>query len=192
MSVARSHEGDWRLAQRVRTGDTGAVNEFARRLEYAGRVLTARNQRLGRPLDTAELEDVAQEAVVLLWGKLATYAGHAALETWIYPFCVNALANAVRKKRRRQGLAAQAARAATESQPTPAAAPEDLERVHDALARLGPPAEHVIRMKIYDEFTFDQIADRFAVPPETVKSWYYRGLKRLHAMLGAGGSRLDA
>lgn len=181
-----AHRSDVELVRAALSGDREAAGRLAERMRYASRVLAAHNLRRGRPLDDEELADVAQEAIVALWSRLPAYRGEAALESWVYPFCLNAYVNAARKKQRRAPIVALSRDGSLPEQfvETSLSAAE-LEPVHAALAKLGPPREDVIRMKHFDELTFDAIAARLAVPVETVKTWYYRGLRALGSSLSA-------
>ena len=51
------------------------------------------------------------------------------------------------------------------------------------LCLLTPDKRETIVLKIFDEFTFQQIADLRQVPLPTVASWYRRGLSKMKATL---------
>jgi RNA polymerase sigma-70 factor (ECF subfamily) len=53
------------------------------------------------------------------------------------------------------------------------------------LQRLSPDERETIILKIYDGFTFQQIADLRQVPLPTAASWYRRGLDQLKTILTA-------
>ncbi len=58
--------------------------------------------------------------------------------------------------------------------------PDELEQW---LCRLSPDERETIVLKIFDEFTFQQIADLRQVPLPTVTSWYRRGLNKMKTTL---------
>jgi RNA polymerase sigma-70 factor (ECF subfamily) len=173
------------LVQRVLRKDRGALEHFVRRMQFVARILAARNQRLGQPLDTEDLEDLVQDTLALLWTKLDQFAGQAALETWIYPFCIHGISNAVRKKRRRQPVVVNEDFHEHEPEDMATANPWDHDEIHLALQRLGPPQEDVIRLKFFDGLTFEEIGQRLSVPMDTAKTWFYRGLRQLRSSLAS-------
>jgi RNA polymerase sigma-70 factor (ECF subfamily) len=58
--------------------------------------------------------------------------------------------------------------------------PHELEHWLDLLS---PDERETIVLKIYDELTFQQIADLRQVPLQTVASWYRRGLSKMKTTL---------
>jgi DNA-directed RNA polymerase specialized sigma24 family protein len=48
---------------------------------------------------------------------------------------------------------------------------------------ISPDERETIVLKIYDDFTFQEIADLRDVPLPTVASWYRRGLEKLKTLL---------
>lgn len=61
----------------------------------------------------------------------------------------------------------------------------------DAIAELEEPYRDVLRARYFDECTVEQVATRFEVPTNTVKTWTRRGLARLREILDrrTGGDR---
>ncbi len=53
----------------------------------------------------------------------------------------------------------------------------------EKLQTLSPDEREVIVLKIYDGFTFQEIADLRGMPLPTVASWYRRGLEKLKTLL---------
>jgi len=69
--------------------------------------------------------------------------------------------------------------------PVAPAAPAPLlaRELDEKLGMLSPDECEAIVLKIYDEFTFQEIADLRGVPLPTVASWYRRGLEKLKTLL---------
>ncbi len=96
--------------------------------------------------------------------------------------------NTVRKQRRRQpastspeDLADQLVR----EDPGPDAAFEH-ERLRSALERLPESEARLIRLRYYEELTFEAIGRRLDVPPSTAKAAFYRGMTHLEELLRPG------
>lgn len=179
-------DGDLELARAAVRSERAAVDRFFERMQCVPAILAAKNRRLGSPLSSEELADLAQETLTLLWKKLPGFAGHARLETWAYRFCVLELMNLVRKTKRRQIVQPGLDRTPEPSQsPEPAAV--DYEHVYRALDALGDPEAAIVRLKHFRQLTFDEIGATLGISPNTAKTGYYRGLVRLRADLERRG-----
>jgi RNA polymerase sigma-70 factor (ECF subfamily) len=174
---------DGELTRRALAGDREARHELAERMRFVPRLLAVLNRRRGSRLDRHELEDLSQDTVALVWSRLDTFTGGSMLETWLYSYCVNMLANALRKRMSRSQFVPEPI---GEDSPPPPPLHDD---VHAAMERLTPHAAQVIRLRFFEEFSFPEIATRVRHPLPTVKAWFYRGMKRLAKELGDGRGR---
>ena len=137
---------------------------------------------------TEDLADAVQDTLTSIWRKLGEFEGRAALETWVYRFCFLELMNGVRRRRRRPEPMHEDESVAERDDrrvPGPGETEADRELIHRVLDRLGPPAADVIRMKHFEELTFDEIGEQLDVSPNTAKTQYYRGMLRLREYLDA-------
>jgi RNA polymerase sigma-70 factor, ECF subfamily len=174
---------DIELAQRVLLNEDTAFERFLERMAVLPRILDVLNSRLGRPLNDHDLADLAQDTLILVWKKLPSFAGEATLETWVFGVARLELMNAVRKLRRR-GAGAQALD--TERLEAPVHDREsklDYAVLHEALARLDPLEADVVRLKHFDDLTFEVIGERRSISVNTAKTRYYRGIRHLHEVL---------
>jgi RNA polymerase sigma-70 factor (ECF subfamily) len=177
--------GDLALARAAALGERLAVDEILRRMQCVTRFVSAQNEQLGRALDASALEDVVQEVMILVWRKLAVFEGRSTLESWVFRICQLEVLAALRKRRRQPELAA-------ETQMAEVASPEDvsdvfaIERVIRLLESLPAESHRVLRLKHFDQLTFEEIAQRLVISPNTAKTLYYRALLRLR-----GQFRLD-
>ncbi|MEM7305606.1 MAG: RNA polymerase sigma factor [Planctomycetota bacterium] len=181
------HAEDLRLVKRVLRRDREAVAAFSERLSCVPAYLRSLAARTGLGISAPALDDVAQETFLAIWRKLDTFRGTSRLETWACGFCFHEL-----RHWRDRHLRVESRRGELEESPSVAAvAPDDTgELVDRALARLGPPAEDVIRLKHFEELSFQDVGERLQVSPNTAKSLYYRGLARLREWLGDRGEEL--
>lgn len=178
------HGPDVELARRVLADEEGAFQRFVERMRVLPRILDVLNARLGRPLNDHDLADLAQDTLILVWRKLSTFAGGSTLETWVFGVARLELMNFVRKTRRR----------ATSAEPfdadcmlAPLHEHESLDYgiLHEALAGLEPLEADVIRLKHFDDLTFEAIGARCRIPVNTAKTRYYRGIRHLQQALRA-------
>lgn len=181
-SPAGPHAADLRFVREVLDGDPAARGDFVTRMQCVPRFLHARNRRLGGVLGDEELADLTQDVLALVWRKLASFRGEAALETWVYRVSVFELMNRVRKRSARRAIGQDEAELHLEGAATEAPAVHD--DVHRGLERIGPPESDVLRLKHFEELTFREIGARLELSANTAKTIYYRGLERLRALLG--------
>jgi RNA polymerase sigma-70 factor (ECF subfamily) len=189
----RGFEADLELVRRVLSGGSGgaqALESFIERMRCVPRMLAAKNARLGHLLGAEELEDLAQDTLVSIWRRLDSFAGLATLETWAYTFCQLELANRLRARERRQrgvGGARELGHEAWVDGGEPRhdvlRTAFDYEHLHLAIERVGADDADVLRLKHFEELTFDEIGARLAISPNTAKTRYYRGIDRLRELL---------
>jgi len=181
-----SSPDDVERIRRALAGDRRAIDEIAGRLACIPRMLARRNRDYGAPLDDDELRDLAQETIIAIWRKLGTYDGRASLETWAYRFCVYELLHRLRQKRSRPRPWADVSREAAPAEPRSSEpALEDYDLLYRTLGRLGATEGEVVRLKHFEDLTFEEIGDRLEQPTNTVKTRYYRGLLKLRRMLAS-------
>jgi RNA polymerase sigma-70 factor, ECF subfamily len=182
--LERVRSEDHALARAVVKGDPESLAQLAVRLRSVCRILGYLDQRAGGILDDHELADLTQDVVMIVWRKLPEFEGLSTLESWFYGICVLELRNAVRRRMRRRGAAAD--EQALEQVVAPEAPPDDNESVHQALKRIGRDEARIIRLKHFEELTFEQIGSLLDVSPNTIKARYYRGLEELRGLLRKG------
>lgn len=179
-----THASDLDLVRRARAGEALAIELMCRRLGCIPAILRDRHARYGSPLRADELEEVEQETLTALWAKLAAYEGRASLETWAFRFTVLELLKCLARRDRRRNVSpdseAELERAPEREEREPLLEPE---RVHAGLDRIGPPANDIIRMRHFEERSFEEIASAYGEPVNTIKARYYRGLERLREVL---------
>jgi RNA polymerase sigma-70 factor, ECF subfamily len=144
------------------------------------------NRALTCPLDEEDLRDAIQEAAAALWSKLDRYSPGHEFQGWVYGFCSMQLRKAIeaRIRRRRVPLLGDDDLDA-EGADTGIDLAEDYALVHAALEHLPEVPARVVRLKVFDDLTFEQIAARLQISSNTAKTHYYRALKRLGALLGS-------
>jgi RNA polymerase sigma-70 factor (ECF subfamily) len=170
------------LVQRALRGESAAVEQLVERLACVPGMVRALHRRKGGPLRSDELEDVEQAVIAALWGKLAQFEGRARLETWIFRFTQLEVHKAL--DRRRRARAEDIDRhEVPEARDEPAEPAVEPARLRDCIERVGPPASDILRMRHYEERTFDAIAAAMGESINTIKARYYRGLEKLRRLL---------
>jgi len=169
-------ESDARLVRAALQGRSGAAALLIERLCCVPAMVRSKHARLGMPLDVHAVDDVVQNAMAAIWSKLESFEGRSSLETWIWGFCVNELYKGIHRQRRERGRTVDWVEEPAHEDPEPAASYSQL---HEGLHRLGGSCERVIRLKHFEDLTFEQIAQRLSISANTAKTHYYRGLQRL-------------
>ena len=175
---ARETQADLALVAEVRNGDRQAAQALAERLLLVPRYLWAINRRRGGPLSEHDLEDLSQETVIGIWGKLGSFRGPGTLDHWVYRFCLFEFMNALRKLKRRP-------RPQTLGDDVPGRAESDA-GVEELLARLAehPPLEvAIIELRHFDGLSFREIGDRLGLSKDGIKSRYHRIVSTLQREL---------
>ena len=163
-----------------------AVERFVARMRCVPLILESRNARLGTPLIKDDLIDTVQDTLVVIWKRLNTYSGKSSLETWAFGFCRNQMLNALRNRARRPlpiGLAGDAQGSLLERSYVPDLEVDRFEILGRSLDQLDSTHERVIRLKCHSGLTFAQVGSRMGISPNTAKTYYYRGLKKLEGLL---------
>lgn len=166
---------------RVAQGDRAAFAAiFAK---YAGRVKSYL-LRLGAPAATAE--DLAQDAMVSVWRRAASFdAAKAKASTWIFVVARNSWIDRVRREK------VEFAYRETPDAPAGAAeAPDDAAvrrqteaSIGAALQLLSEEQEQVVRLSFFEDAPHAEIASRLSLPLGTVKSRLRLALAKLRAHL---------
>ncbi|MBL8287298.1 MAG: RNA polymerase sigma factor [Rubrivivax sp.] len=189
------------LVQRACAGDAAAFELIMRR----------HNRRLFRAArgivdDSAEAQDVVQEAYLRAFTRLSSYRAESALGTWLTRIAVNAALDAVRARGRIVLLEArpdEGSEAMHHDENTPEApgapgalpapdAPDALaERgqlralLEAAIGRLPPLYRTVFMLRAVEELSVDETARCLGVSADVVKTRYLRARSLLRDTLGA-------
>jgi RNA polymerase sigma-70 factor (ECF subfamily) len=121
----------------------------------------------------------AEDAVQSVFEQILR-RGHLPTELRPYVFrCVrNAALDSLRRAKIRGDSIFDIEAAAESTPPPPELTPSEIEAW---LRILSSDEREVIVLKIYNDFTFHQIAELHGVPLPTIASWYRRGLEKLRA-----------
>lgn len=186
------HPSDLALVEGVLAGRRECLERLVGVLARVPAIVRAKDRRMATPLAEEELDDVVQEALMAIWGKLGEFRGEAALSTWVYGFAVRELLkqrqNRARWRDRRRALDGDF----DESRSGARGSDSDFDAsergwVLSAIEQLETPFADVLRAKHFEDWTFERISQERDIPLGTVKTRYYRALELLRAKLGPRG-----
>ncbi len=193
LSQSQIHTEDLDLVQRVLAQDGEALEAFVARMRCVGSILKVRNARFGRPLDSAALDDMVQDTLVVIWRRLPSYAGTGPLEAWAYRIASYELLSGLRKLRKlpmtESAMGAEFSDVSAEES-APVVEPQGLSG--KLLRHLQGREEQIVRLKHVEELSFDEIAGVLEVTPSTVKTHYYRAVKKLREIFRPMAGELGA
>ena len=184
--VTETHtpEGDLALVRGVRARDPESLECFSKRLRCIPLCLRALNSRAGRPLDEHDLADVVQDTTMVVLRKLDVFDGRATLDGWLYRLCQLELYNAIRSKRRRpRPVEDETVELVLGGRQDPTRESRMASDIQSGLSTLEESERDVVRLKHFANLTFEVIGDRLGMSPNTAKTRYYRGLKKLQQFM---------
>lgn len=185
---------DAELVERALGGDERAYADLLARYERPVFTLVLRMVR-----DRSLAEDLAQEAFVKAFGKLASYDPGRKFSSWLFKVAHNTAIDHLRR-RELDTVSLDAPVGEEEDGPlrtvedtageTPEAAAEraDLSRaLTRTVGRLRPEYRDVVLLRYQAGLEYNEIAEATGFPLGTVKTYLHRARKELAELLGAEG-----
>lgn len=170
-----------RLLANVAKGDEQAFAELYR--ETSARVFGVIVRMMH---DRGEAEDILQEVYASAWRRADTFdPARGSAITWLITLGRNRTIDRLRQHRE-ELLGDDDTPEIADEAPTPAAAAESSEerrRLEHCLDGLEPQQKSAIREAFFTGATYNELAQRLAVPLGTMKSWIRRSLLQLRTCL---------
>lgn len=175
---------DFQFVEAALAGQKEAFGQLVER--YQDRLIHAISRYLGSVEDA---HDVAQDAFVQAYTRLASFRGEAAFYTWLYRIAFNLAMTRVRRRRPMQSL--DQAKDSLGNEPIDLGATaetgilreEQARVVHMALGQLDEEFRQVIVLRELEGCAYEQIAQILEIPVGTVRSRLYRARIQLRDLL---------
>lgn len=139
--------------------------------------------------DRAEAEDAVQEIYVKLWRGAGRYqANGLSPMTWVITVARNHSIDRLRARRSRRAAPMEEAAEIADAGPSPeeAAMASSLRgRIGECLGALDPDRADAIRRAYLGGEAYADLARRYGVPLNTIRTWLRRSLLRLRECLGS-------
>lgn len=182
-------ETDNALVQRVQAGDKSAFDLLV--LKYQHRVLKLVSRFVN---DSAEAEDVAQEAFLKAYRALASFRGDSAFYTWLYRIAINTAKNALVAHRRRPvdfdldlqdpDQYERQARLRDDDTPEGVVLTDEIRQVvEQAMAQLPEDLRTAIVLRELEGLSYEEIATAMDCPVGTVRSRIFRAREAIDRKL---------
>ena len=166
---------DVELCSHAATGERRAFGELVRRHGSSVRGLLRRMGAQG-----AEADDVAQDAFLAAFERIAEFRGEGTFAGWVKRIAARAYLRRLQKERRIGALTAEQAEIDTDGAGGDAEGRIDLD---EALKVLGPAERICVTMCFGAGLSHQEAADALNLPLGTVKSHVKRGLDKLRTRL---------
>jgi RNA polymerase sigma-70 factor (ECF subfamily) len=138
--------------------------------------------------DRSEAEEALQEVYVKIWQRADRYVpGGFSPISWLVAVARNHSLDVLRA-RKPKGEDIDLALDVADAGPTPEQAAADRgerSRIDDCLGQLDPEKADAVRGAYLDGYSYDELATRFSVPLNTMRTWLRRSLLRLRDCLSA-------
>ncbi|MEL6959838.1 MAG: sigma-70 family RNA polymerase sigma factor [Pseudomonadota bacterium] len=136
--------------------------------------------------DRAQAEDVMQDAFIKVWNKSDQYrvTGHSPM-TWLITIARNTAIDRLRARKPEQDIEDVDFQLAA-SGPSPeqsAIAASEAGRIIACLDELQPDRREAVTGAYLDGHSYKELADRFGIPLNTMRTWLRRGLQSLRECL---------
>src|SRR5579863_8457407 len=177
------HESDQRLMERVAGGDAQALDAVVARHQhrvqrFAARMLSG---------DTASAADVATGAFLRLWEARAAYRPTGRVESWLlktaYRLCLDHLAG--RSRCAEAGLEDDLEDRRLEPASDQIERSSLAEAVREAITELPEAHRAVVILTVYEELSYEAVAEALAIPLGTVASRKNQAVALLRQRLAA-------
>ncbi len=133
--------------------------------------------------NTADAEDVTQDAFLRAFERLDRYDMKHAFRNWLLKIATNLAVNEMRsrgRKRRLHERFAEVQRARQVATPTPV---PDRQEWQGWLEQLDPPQRAAVVLFHFEQMSYADVAEVLAIPVNTVRTHLHRGRHRLRELM---------
>jgi RNA polymerase sigma-70 factor (ECF subfamily) len=173
------------LIRRTREGDLRSFGILVRRYQRKVYFLAL---RMVKNHDAAD--DIAQETFINAYNAIGSFKLGYNVFTWLYRICMNASINHLKRGRRVmtesrfEEETKPLERAAVGANPLDHCMEKEMERrIGEAIDSLSPKYKAVFVLRIFEEMSYEEIAESLEISVGTVMSRLYRAREKLQEML---------
>lgn len=131
--------------------------------------------------DTAEAEDVVQDAMIRVWDKRDEWSQWDSVEAWLMTVCRN-LALDRKAKKEAQNVSLDESLHSRPDFSTPyesVAAREGLRLLQEIMDQLPPIQQEIVQLRDIEGYTYKEIADTLELTEEQVKVYLFRARQKV-------------
>lgn len=165
---------DLELVEKVKSGDRRAFSELVKRHQ---RSVLRLSLRFVKDMDTAE--DVTQEAFIKAYEKLNSFEGRASFKSWLFQIAVNTARNKIREWKRDTVDIDDVQLAVDAEAETTLVHTAVADILHSEVEKLPFKQKTALVLRVYEDLSFNEIADIMQCPYDTAKANYRHALMKL-------------
>lgn len=175
---------DRELAKRVVGGDDRAFEYLFNR--YRDAIYRLFVQRLG---GTPDADDLLQETFIKVYLHIHRYSPEYTFGQWVYTIARNTFIDYVRRRQEETTLDERFA-APPSTAPNPEESVINLQQrsqIEHYLNSLAPRYRRLVEMRFFEEYSYEEIAEKLSLPLGTVKTRIHRAREQMCRLITAGG-----
>ncbi|UXR64752.1 sigma-70 family RNA polymerase sigma factor [Bdellovibrio bacteriovorus] len=165
---------DLELVEKVKSGDRRSFSELVKRHQ---RSVLRLSLRFVKDMDTAE--DVTQEAFIKAYEKLNTFEGRASFKSWLFQIAVNTARNKIREWKRETVDIDDVQLAVDAEAETTLVHTAVSDILKNEVEKLPFKQKTALVLRVYEDLSFNEIADIMECPYDTAKANYRHALMKL-------------
>jgi len=178
-------ENEDTLIQKVQEGDNYAFDLLVKRYQ---RKIYFLAYRMVKNHDNAD--DIAQDTFINAYSAIGSFKAGYSFYTWLYRICMNLSINFLKRQKfmipesQFEEDASPLEKEATRMDPADHLASKELEmKIDRALNSLPPKFKAVLILRIYEDLSYEEIAQTLNISTGTVMSRLFRARERMQEML---------
>lgn len=169
---------DQELVDEVKRGDKGAFSELVKRHQSA---LLRTCTRMVKDEELAE--DIVQETFVKVFRKIHLFEGRSSFKSWLYQIALNTARNKLRSNRLDM-VSIDHVQLSTQATAESSLVENDIRAILKyEVDRLPDRQRMALELRIYEDLSFQEIADAMECPYDTAKANYRHGLLKIKSAL---------
>jgi len=172
---------DLDLVDRAFKGDTEAFSELVEK--YQKPIYYMALRMLANHEDAA---DIAQQTFINAFRALSRFRRQASFKTWIYQIAMNLSRNCIKERTRKPLFQDIEEAEVIDSRPTPLDSLNDkshADQVSRAIGKLPDQQRATVILRVYEDYSYEQIADTLGCAVATARGNYHHGILALRKMM---------
>lgn len=165
---------DLELVEKVKSGDKRSFSDLVKRHQ---RGVLRLSLRFMKDLSTAE--DVTQEAFIKAYEKLNSFEGRASFKSWLFQIAVNTARNKLREMKREVVDIEDVHLAVDAMAETALVHASVAELLQLEVNKLPLKQKTALVLRVYEDLSFNEIAEIMECPYDTAKANYRHALMKL-------------